>query len=79
MPNQQIREIIAFSLKRYHENREIDTGLANAYMTIMNRAIDMQLGAGSISAIVHFLNRSRTDRDMTKACKDVLWHLGTIG
>jgi len=78
MPNEQIRGIIAFTVKRYHENRDIDPGLAKAYIAIMNRAVDMQLGAGSITAMMLFLNRSRTDRAMTQACNDVLWHLGTM-
>jgi len=71
----QLRQIVAFSSKRYNDNRNCRPGLAKAHLAIINRANDVRLSTGKIGDLLDFLSDPQTDPDLVKACMEVLEHL----
>lgn len=72
----QLKPIMAFSTKRYLETRQQEPALAAAHLSIHNKAQDIQDGAGFPGDLIRFLNAKHTNKDLTKACAEVLEHLG---
>jgi len=77
MPN-QIQQIIIFSARRYNENRDSRPRLARAYLAIVNKATDVQLGSNDIGELLAYLSEAQTDPDLAKAAAVVLMHMGAV-
>jgi hypothetical protein len=72
----QLKQIVAFSSRRYNENRATRPGLARAHLAIINRAKDVQLSTGNVGDLLDFLSKPQTDPDQARACKELLKHIG---
>jgi hypothetical protein len=76
MADPKLRQVITFCRKRYLEYQDYRPALAAAYVTIMNRAIDVELRTVSVTAISLFLSRKQKDPELNAACRDVSAHMG---
>jgi hypothetical protein len=73
----QLGSINDFCSRRYNALHEGHSGLARAYSVIMDHVHTMRLNNHDPERdLLNWLSKPHTDPDLTKACKEVLQHIG---